>query len=291
MPEIAFLDAVRAYLAGPAGLSPGPGTVGFATPVQGSALPLLALSLGTVERLDIGLGGGTTEISEGALRVTSTLDLANPVLPGSDGFILLDATRRILILPHGGLIRADAVAGTLGPDDITVTVAGAARTLVAQNPGPAQYLLEPQIGVLTFGAALPPTGDLVAIYHLGIWQRTTTLVRGGLDLGIWDTDLARLANLSGAVVRALLAAPGGSLPGLQKINLTSLGEVGAPQEDQPRARERRASFNFQYEHIIDAPVSSGGIIRRIPVTSRLAAFIRDPATGALVETVETETET
>lgn len=291
MPEIAFLDAVRTYLAGPAGLSPAPGTVGFATPVQGNALPLLALSLGTVERLDIGLGGGTTEISAGALEVTSTIDLANPVLPGPDGFDLLDATRRILILPHGGLIRADAVADVPGPDDITVTVAGAPRTLVAQNPGPTQVTMDPQIGVLTFGAALPPAGTLVATYHLGIWQRTTTLIRGDLDLGIWDTDLVRLANLSGAAVRALLGGPGGSLPGLQKINVTSLGEVGAPQVDQPRARERRASFSFQYEHIVDAPVSSGGIIRRIPVTSRLAAFLRDPATGALVETVESETET
>jgi hypothetical protein len=291
MPEIAFLDAVRTYLAGPAGLSPAPGTVGFATPVQGNTLPLLALSLGTVERLDIGLGGGTTEISEGALMVTSTIDLANPVLPEPDRFDLLDATRRILILPHGGLIRADAVADVPGPDDITVTVAGAPRTLVAQNPGPTQYTMDPQIGVLTFGAALPPTGNLVAIYHLGIWQRSTTLIRGDLDLGTWDTDLVRLANLSGAAVRALLGGAGGSLPGLQKLNVTSLGEVAAPQVGEPRARERRASFSFQYEHIVDAPVSSGRIIRRIPVTSRLAAFTRDPATGALVETVEIETET
>lgn len=291
MPEIAFLDAVRTYLAGPAGLSPAPGTVGFAIPVQGNALPLIALSLGTVERLDIGLGGGATEISDGALRVNSTIDLANPVLPGPGGFNLLDPTRRILILPHGGQVRADRLPGALGPADITVTVAGAPRTLVAQNPGPNQYTIDPEIGVLTFGAGLPATGNLVASYHLGIWQRTTTLIRGQLDVGLWDTDLARLASLSGAAVRALLAGAGGPLPGLQRIQVTSLGEVGAPQDSQPRARERRARFAFQYEHSVDAPVSSGGIIRRIPITSRLAAFIRDPLTGSLVETVEIEAET
>ena len=103
--------------------------------------------------------------------------------------------------------------------------------------------------------------------------------------------LTRALGIASCTLHTASPESGGSLPGLQKINVTSLGEVGAPQVDQPRARERRASFSFQYEHIVDAPVSSGGIIRRIPVTSRLAAFLRDPATGALVETVESETET
>ncbi len=276
MPEVAFLDAVRAYLAGPAGLSPAPGTVGFATPVQADALPLLALSLGTVSRLDIGLGGGASVISEGSLPVSSTIDLANPLLPGPDGFILLDETRQVLTLPHGGLIRADALDGALGPGDVSVTVAGAPRTLVAGPPGPGEFSVDPLVGALTFGAALPATGDVVASYHLGVWERSTTLIRGDLDVSAWDTDLSRLGTISGAAVRALLRGTDGALPGLRKIRLASLGEVGDPQTQQPRARRRPARFGFEFEHIVDAPVSSGGIIRRVPITTRLAAFVREP---------------
>ena len=289
MAEVAFLEAVRAYLAGPAGLSPAPGTVGFATPVAGDALPLISLALASVARLDVGLGGGTTEVSEGALQVTSTIDLASPVLPGPEPLPLLDAARQVLTLPHGGLIRADALDGALGPGDLAVTVDGAPLTLVAGTPEADEFRADPQIGQLTFGDALPATGTLVATYHLGTWERATTLIRGTLDLAVWDTDLAQLAGVSGAAVRALLAGADGALPGLRKIRLDSLGEIGAPQDAQPPARRRPARLAFEYEHVVDAPVSSGGIIRRIPITSRLAAFVRDPATGALVESVEAET--
>jgi hypothetical protein len=291
MPEVAFLDAVRFYLAGPAGLSPAPGTVGFGVPVQGNTLPLIALSLSQVGRLSIGLGGGLTEVAQGSLPVTATIDLANPVLPGADPLVLLDPSRRLLTLPHGGLIRADALDGSLGPTDITVTVGGVARTLTAGVPGPTRFAVDPMAGVLAFGAALPATGNLVATYHLGIWERETTLITGSLDLGVWDTDLARLGTVSAAAVRAMLRGPGGALPGLRKIALGSFGEVAAPQTAQPQARQRQARFAFEFEHVADAPSSSGGIIQRIPITSRLAAFVRDPATGALVYTIAEETET
>ena len=291
MPEVAFLDAVAAFLAGPAGLSPAPGTVGFGEPVIGDVLPLLMLSLVTVNRLDIGLGGGLTEVSQGALPVTATIDLAQPVLPGPPPLQLLDPTRRLLTLPHGGLIRADGLDGPLGPGDIVVTVAGQLRTLSAGVPGPAQYAVDPLVGQLAFGAALPAAGAVVARYNLGIWERSTTLIDGTLDLGIWDTDLPRLGAISAVAVRALLGAARGPLPGLRRIGLASLGAVAAPQSAGPFARMRPARFGFQYEHILDAPASSGGIIRRVPITSRLAAFLHDPASGALVETIDVEIET
>jgi hypothetical protein len=291
MPEVAFLDAVTAFLAGPAGLSPAPGTVGFGIPVSGATLPLLSLSLATVNRLDIGLGGGLTEVSQGALPVTATIDLAQPVLPGPEPLQLLDPTRRLLTLPHGGLVRADGLDSPLGPVDIVVTVAGQPRSLTAGVPGPTQYAIDPLVGQLAFGAALPAVGAVVARYNLGIWERSTTLIDGTLDLGIWDTDLGRLGTISAAAVRALLGAAGGPLPGLRRIALTSLGEVTAPQTAAPLARMRPARFGFQFEHIVDAPASSGGIIRRVPITSRLTAFLRDPASGALVETLDVETET
>jgi hypothetical protein len=51
---------------------------------------------------------------------------------------------------------------------------------------------------------------------------------------------------------------------------------------------RRATFAFEYEHVVDTPVSSGGIIGQIPITSLTPGFIRDPASGGLVETIAQE---
>lgn len=290
MAEIAFLDAVRTYLAGPAGISPAFAVSGFAQPVAGDILPLLALSLSEVARVDIGLGGGTTEVTDGALQIISTIDLANPVLAGAQGFSLLDGPRTGLTLPHGGLIRVDAVVAALGPGDLTVTVDGRPRTLAAANPGADEYTADPQVGQLNFGAALPASGDLVAIYHIGIWERATTLVRGLLDLGCWDSDAAQLVTVSNAAVQALLNAQGAALPGLQRIALESLGEIAEAQLTAPFAQRRLARLRFEYEHIVDVPMSSGGVIARVATTTELAAFVRDPGNGGMTEVIETETD-
>ena len=290
MAEVAFLTAVRDFLASTPAITPAAALVGFAQPEQGDGFPVMTLSLATVERVDIGMSGGLTEVSDGALHVVSTIDLANPVLEGTEGFSLLDPGRTGLSLLHGGLVREDRLGGALGPTDLVVTVDGAPMTMVADSPAAGEYSVEPLTGHLTFGAALPATGTLVAHYFLGIWERATTLIRGELDLTTWDDDTARLIVASDQATRALLAAPGGALSGLQKIGLRSLGPIGEAQEAQPRGRPRTARFAFEYEHIVDLPLSSGGVIVRVATTSELAAFHRDPNTGAMVETVVIETE-
>lgn len=289
MAEIAFLNALSAYLAGPAGVTPALVATGYAVPGPGDTFPSAALSLAKVERVDIGLGGGATEVSDGALQVISTIDLANPVLAGTEGFSLLDAPRTGLTLPHGGLIRADGLDGALSPSDITITVAGTPRDLVANSPGATEFTIDPQVGQVSFGVALPAAGALVATYRLGIWERSTTLIRGVLDVACWDTGAAQLASVSDQVVRAILGAVD-TLPGLQKLTLLSLGPIGDFQVVDPFARARPAQFRFEYEHVVDVPISSGGIIARVAITAELTAFIRDPGSGAMIETTVIETD-
>ena len=290
MAEVAFLTAMRDYLAGSAGITPAFATAGFANAGRNASFPLLSLSLSAVERVHIGLGGGATEVSDGALQVISTIDLANPVLDGADGFSLLDGPRTGLTLPHGGLIRADDLPGALGPSDLTVTVDGTPRTLVAGTPAGNEFTADPLVGQLTFATALPASGSLVATYHLGIWERSTTLIRGTFDMDVWDSDVTRLVAVSDQSVRAVLATVDGGLSGVQKIALASLGPIGDEQPNPLSGRMRRAQFAFEYEHIVDLPMSSGGIISRVATTTELAAFVRDPATGAAIETVATETD-
>lgn len=294
MPEIAFLDAVQGFLAGPAGLVPAPGRVGFGVPEPGDAFPVLALALGRVGRVDLGLGGGagggSGSIMRGALPVTATIDLADPVLPGPGGFPLLVPPRLVLTLPHGGLVRSDGLDAPPGPADLSVTVAGTPRTLVAAAPGPLEFTADPTIGQLTFGAPLPPAGLLVASYRIGVWERFTTRLEGELLLSAWDTDTPRLLAAGNAALRALAAAAGGALPGLRRIGLLALGPVGERQAVAPQARERVARLGFAFDHVRDVPASSGGIIRRVPVTSRLVTLAADPVTGAPVETIDTETD-
>jgi len=45
---------------------------------------------------------------------------------------------------------------------------------------------------------------------------------------------------------------------------------------------RRAAFSFEYQHLVDRVESSGGVIRSIPVNTRLEVIRVEPTTGAVV---------
>lgn len=289
MAETVFLAAVAEYLKTGVALAPAPATIGIADPVAVNELPAIGLSLEAVRRLGSGLGERAALITDGALPWRATIDLANPVLPDEPGFSLLSADRRQLVLPHGGLRQADGGDGPLGASDLKVTVAGAARTLVAGPPGANEYRVDPLVGTLTFGAPLPAAGNVVADYVLGQWERRTVEIEGVLRLTVWAGVASAAGDLSSAAVDALMAAPQVGLKGLRKIAVTELGTVTAPDTLHADARARSARFTFQYTHEINRPDSSGGIIQRVPITSRTAAITVDRATGTLQTTLISET--
>lgn len=281
MSETAFLAAVEAFLTAPA-LSPAPATVGPFEPAAATDLPAVVLSLGAVRRLGAGLGERSSLIT-GALAVRATIDLADPVLPEEPTFRLLSADRLTLILPHGGQVRADGDAGVLGPPDIQVRVAGAPRTVVAGAPGPLQVRVDPVIGTLRFGAALPLTGDVVADYFLGQWERRVTPLAGRLRVDVLADDAPTLRTLSERIVDRLLAgAADHSFRGLRGLSLTDLDSVAAPDADRFDARARRLHFAFDYEHEVDRPNSSGGVISRVPIVTDLDLARVDPVSGGVV---------
>jgi hypothetical protein len=288
--ETAFLDAIADFLGTGAGLSPAPATVGAGEPAQNTDLPAVVLSLEEVHRLGAGLGERSAMITDGALPWTATIDLANPVLPEEPSFVLLSADRLTLILPHGGLRQADGGDGPLGPGDLSVTVAGGARTVVNHAPGPTEVRADPLIGQLTFGSALPATGKVVANYVLGQWERRVTEIAGTLRVFVRAGDAGTVATLSDAVVDALMGAPRVEVHGLRKIAVSDLSSIGVPDPTLAGSRGRSARFSFDYEHEINQPESSGGVIRRVPITSRLNVVAVDRITGAIVTGVVTETD-
>ena len=62
MPEFAFIQALSAFLAGPAGLTPAPVQVGGALPSEADQAPAVVLALQSVRRLRGGLGEGAETV-------------------------------------------------------------------------------------------------------------------------------------------------------------------------------------------------------------------------------------
>lgn len=286
MSETAFLAAVESFLAG-AGLAPAPATIGPFEPAAAGDLPAVILSLGEVRRLGAGLGERASMITDGALAVRATIDLADPVLPEEPTFRLLSDDRLTLILPHGGQVRMDGSTGPLGPQDIQVQVqvqvAVASLTVVAGTPQAGEVRPDPTAGTLRFGAPLPPGGSVTADYFLGQWERRVTPLAGRLRVDVLAADAAALRAISDDIVERLLAgAADRSFRGLRGLALTDLDSIAGPDADRFGARARRLVFAFDYEHEVDRPDSSGGIIRRVPIVTDIDLARFHQASGGIV---------
>ena len=272
MAETFFLSRVASYLSG-AGLTPVPKQVGGAEPAAVTELPAIVLSLDTTSRVNPGLGERAQLITGGVLPVQARINLANPVLPDEPTFTLLDAARLQLVLPHGGLIRQDGSdpgVALLSAGDITVLVRGAAVTVVARAPVAGEASANPRIGTLTFGTPLPLTGFVDASYFLGQWEQRLERITGTLRIDVCADNSADTLSLSNAVVDAMLApAAQQGLRRLIALAPVSVGSVGIP-ELSPVLRRRTTRLSFTFEREVNRPDSSGGVIARIPVTSRMA---------------------
>lgn len=294
MAELAFLDAVAAYL-GSQGLTPpvGAGRLGVAEPFLAAELPALVLSLEECTRLRIGLGE-RSDVMTGALPVRSTVDLADPRLPEDRTVILLDAARRQLILPHGGQVRADGTVGALGAADLVVTLGATTFAVVPGAPAAGEVRADAATGVLDFGAPLPASGRLEARYFLGTWERRAERIAGRLRVEGCAASAADAATLVASAIGHLLAPAARSairlLPSMTLASLSAVVHRPAPQGAAPVTVahfRRHATFAFEFQHLIDQPESSGGVIRRIPITTRLESLHVDRATGTIQRGVET----
>lgn len=273
MAEEAFLNALGSYLGG-VGLSPAPGSIGIAEPEAATSLPAVVLSLESSERAGNGLGQRSSLIIGQALEWAVRIDLEKPFLPDDTTvppYSLVDITRRSLTLPHGGQVRSDGSIGELTGADLSVKVNGASRPVVTGTPADDQVRAVPAEGRLEFATALPTTGTVEVEYFLGQWEQRLERISGMLRVDICASTSSAVAGLGTSVIEALLApAAKLAVKRLLSIGLRSLTSVGLPE--QPLALRRRTlRFAFSFEHEVNQPESSGGIIREIPIHSEFLA--------------------
>ena len=268
MPETAFLDALLAHLAGLTGaaaLLPAPVLLGISEPTAAADLPALVLSLDDARRLGAGLGERSLLVTGSALSWSAVIDLAHPVLPDEPGFSLLSADRRTLTLPQGGLKRADGSDGVLGPADLSVRMGATVFAVVAGVPVGNQVRAAAAVGQLLFGNPLPAAGTLLISYVLGQWERRVTPIAGTLRLDVYGADANAAVALSSAVLQALAGISATQIRGLRKLSLAQIGPVLASDTAHASARRRSALLAFEYEHEINRPDSSGGVIARVEI--------------------------
>jgi len=246
-------------------LSPAPKLIGVVEPIDATELPALVVSIEQSQRLGNGLGERAVLVTQGALPWQAQINLANPVLPADPTFSLLSPDRLRLTLPHGGLVRVNGSSGSLGAADIQVLLNGAPRTLVSGPPAAGEFSADALSGTLTFGDALPTTGNVQANYFLGQWEQRLVRSSGLLRLAVLAADAAAVQGLSDTILDRVGDAPTAVLPGLSQFGVAEIGSIGAADAPLVNARRRIVRFRFEFEQEINVPDASGGIIQRIPV--------------------------
>lgn len=251
-------------------LTPAPGMVGAGLPAAVNELPAITIFLDDVENTLTAIGARPAPTRRGALAVSRRFDLADTNLSFPDGETvdLLSADRATLHFPHGPVVGADGTeVATLTAADLTVTVDGTPLTVVTGDPTATEVGAQPLVGTITFGAALPATGELVVDFFLGEWEVETSRYQGELVVEVSADDRPATNDLSLDVEEALRQAAAGAVPGLRWLRPISLGAI-VPVDDPPNSHRRGMHYRFDFE--LEEPIlgTGGGRIDRVAVDSR-----------------------
>jgi len=259
----ALFDRVRQHL--DTSLSPAPPLIGAGYPIAADELPAVTISIAEVTERLRGIGRLPAPTLTGALRIDTSLDLANPVVVfGDEEVRLLSDDRRVVQLANGPLVRADGTATQpWGLEDITVVRSGTTLTPVEGAPGAGEVQVLPDTGQLRFPAALAASGTLVLGYFVGEWEVRTARYQGTLSLETFATDLAGVDALSRQVDGALMDAP---ISGLYQLSPQAWGPVAAIDTTRGGSRGRALTYRFDFE-LIEPKLTGGGLITTVAVDS------------------------
>jgi hypothetical protein len=262
----AVIDSLGTFLLD--AVTPRPAMAGGTAPGAADELPALTLSFEDATRILIGVGRIPRPPRTGALRVTRSINLEDPVLrhPGEPDIALLSVDRTTLQLPHAPLVTADGSdIVPLTADDLEVTLGGTTFTVVNAPPTGTEVRPNAASGILTFGTPLPATGVLQLGYFIGQWTVHSARYQGTLTVDVYAESSADAHTLSQSVDRALLGEPPGSPPGLRKISPLSWGSVVAAVAPIADARRRTLRYRIDVETEEVVVPTTGGLITRVRV--------------------------
>ncbi|WP_158770376.1 hypothetical protein [Paraglaciecola sp. L1A13] len=268
MAVLAFMQQMQSYLTVEPLLSSA--TVGVALPIINTDLPAIVLSLDNLQIPSVGLGQHT-EIVSGALAVQTSIDLSDPLLNDGSGLSLLSPDRMMATLQHGGLVDSEGSSTALTTADIQVDINGIPLILNQNSPRDDEFSVSALQGQLVLGRPLPPLGTLTASYFIGQWQRIVEQLSGDLTTLVVSSSSAVSESLSNAVINVVSSAHQ-NISGLRQLNLNQLSAVNAFDMGATPASQRVLAWRFTFEHIVNKPESSGGIIQRIILRTRRDSF-------------------
>ncbi|UCD79870.1 MAG: hypothetical protein JSW26_00095 [Desulfobacterales bacterium] len=243
-------------------------SIGGGLPRLAEEVPAIAMSMDNVTVSGAGVGANATSVMVGALPITSTIDLADPVLRfPSETVDLMSGDRLSLHVPHGPLVKADgADSAPLEAADITIGIDGAPLTFVPGSPSAGEFSIDKDAGLIAVGDPFPAVGALNATYFVGRWEVETVRLSGVLHMDLFIRTIASVEDLTQQVF-ALLAKH--SITGLRKIGVTAMSTIDAPVRPTGNTRTRRISFEFTYEHATPRIPTGGGVISGVDFTSQL----------------------
>lgn len=259
-------SAIADYLA--PRLNPPMLSIGGGLPRLAAEVPAIAMSMEDVTETGAGLGADATSVMQGALSITSSIDLADPVLRFPHETVdLVSGDRMSLTVPHGPLVNANGGPdGPLAAEDIAVEIDGAPLTLAAASPAAGEFAIDRNSGLIVVADPLPAAGEFKAGYFVGRWEVKTVRLSGTLHLDLFIRTNASVEDLTGQLF-GLFANH--AVPGLKKINVTAMTTIDVPERPTGNTRTRRISFDFNFEHATPRIPTGGGVISTVDFTSQL----------------------
>jgi hypothetical protein len=275
VPPSSLIAALRDHLADTV---PSPPPLGSAVPVVAADVPCITVSLEDIVPAVRGLGSVPSPPLEGALRVETAVELADPILhTPAEEVELLSQDRRTLQLPNGAVVRAsgDAVP-PYGTGDLLVRIGMTTFTPVHQPPGATEVQLDIPSGALTFADPLPATGTLQLGYFVGLWDVRVERFAATVHLDVAAADAAATETLSTTVEAALAPDLGVQEAGFRRLEPVALSAAAPIPGLAGAQRSRRLTYAAEFELIEPVIPSSGGPIRIVDVESELDPIVAPP---------------
>lgn len=266
----AFIDNLSVFLGDQ--ITASAPAVGAVRPHAVSGVPAVTLSMTKLTCTTVGVGSNPSNLVQGSMPVSLTLDLANPIVtfPDNETVNLVGEDRKTLQIPHQPIVNINGSNPEyLHQNDISVTIDSDSVGVTQTEPEPGQCRLSGRTGIMEFGTALGAGGRLVVLYRIGQWEAETTRCSGLLQVDIFGNGRTQTEELSNEVAVALSQKPQDIMSGLTKLSPVAWGAVERPAPLIGSTMQRALCYSFMYDHEQPVLSTGGGPIRVIDITSTM----------------------